>query len=156
MSYQDLSINTVVLFVGIPASGKSTFYHRYFSDSFARVNLDTLHTRSKEQSAIESCFANGKSFVVDNTNLTKEVRQKYISMAKSAGYRMVAYCFQSSTRDCLARNAERTGKAKVPNAIMASMARKLEPPDKSEGFDLIYSVCIADNEFVVKPMKEDC
>lgn len=32
---------TMIIIIGIQGSGKSTFYHKYLSDSYVRVNLDT-------------------------------------------------------------------------------------------------------------------
>ena len=64
------AVKTVIILIGIPASGKSTFCNEYFPE-FVRINLDTLKTRNKERLLIESCFADGKSFVVDNTNPTQ-------------------------------------------------------------------------------------
>jgi len=39
------TVKTVIILIGIPASGKSTFYERYFPE-FSRINLDTLKTRN--------------------------------------------------------------------------------------------------------------
>ena len=54
------SRRTIIILIGIPASGKTTFYQRYFKGSFEHINLDTLHTRNNEQQIIESCIADGK------------------------------------------------------------------------------------------------
>ena len=42
-----------VIFIGLQASGKTTFYRERFSD-LPHVNLDTLHTRNKERGLIDS------------------------------------------------------------------------------------------------------
>ena len=81
-----------ILFTGLQASGKTTFYGRYFQD-LVHVNLDTLHTRNKERLLIEACFASGRSFVVENTNPTREARAGYIDSAKGHGYRVIGYYF---------------------------------------------------------------
>ena len=56
-----------IIFIGIQASGKSTFYHNNFSE-FVHVNLDTLCTRNKENKLLNECIANERSFVVDNSS----------------------------------------------------------------------------------------
>ena len=114
MQNQNNTKKTAIIFVGIPASGKSTFYHQKFSENYEHINLDTLHTRSKEKAAVESCIENGKSFVVDNTNPTITDRQRYIPAAKAAGYWVECYFFQSVLNDCIARNGKREGKTRVP------------------------------------------
>ncbi|MBO9999751.1 MAG: hypothetical protein J7641_12245 [Cyanobacteria bacterium SID2] len=42
--------------------------------------------------------------------------------------------------DCLARNSQRTGRAKIPEVGVRSTYRKLEIPELSEGFDRLFSV----------------
>lgn len=76
-----MSEKTAIIFIGIQASGKSTFYHEQFA-AYTHINLDTLHTRNKENLLLQECVECGRSFVVDNTNPTKEDRQKYIRAAK--------------------------------------------------------------------------
>ena len=85
----------MILLIGIPGSGKSTFFQRKLAADHVRVNLDTLKTRNREARLIDACFAEGKSFCVDNTNLTLEERAKYISKAKARGWQVVGYFMKS-------------------------------------------------------------
>ena len=57
-----------IIFTGIQASGKSTFFKQHFRSGFVHINLDTLHTRNKEAAILEQCLQNRASFVVDNTS----------------------------------------------------------------------------------------
>ena len=75
-------IKKAIIFTGIQASGKSTFYHRRWAKEYVHINLDTLHTRNKENLLLEDCLRKGYSFVVDNTNPTAADREKYILRAK--------------------------------------------------------------------------
>ena len=143
-----------VLFMGIPASGKSTYYARYFPE-YVRINLDTLHTRNKEQTLLEACLLAGKPFVVDNTNPTKMDRQRYIAPAKAAGYQVEGYFFQSVVKDCVERNAQRTGKAKIPSVAVAAISNQLELPHMDDGFDKLYFVRMSDGGFIVEPWRDD-
>ena len=68
-----------IIFIGIQASGKSTFYHRMLEKKYVHINLDTLHTRNRERMLMEECLREGRSFVVDNTNPAVADREKYIS-----------------------------------------------------------------------------
>lgn len=131
---------TMVLMMGIQGSGKSTFYHNYLADSYVRVNLDTLKTRHQEEMLIVDCFKNGKSFAVDNTNPTKADRQRYISLAECFEYRIVGYFMESKLQDCIKRNDQRTGKAKIPAIAIAATSNKLQMPSYEEGFDELYFV----------------
>ncbi len=143
-----------ILFTGLQASGKTTFYQQRFSD-LTHVNLDTLHTRNKERILLDECFASGVSFVVDNTNPTRKDRERYISRAKENGYLVIGYYFQSSISACKERNGRRTGKALLPVSALAATHRILELPDWDESFDELYYVRIDDSGFVVEPWKTE-
>ena len=131
---------TVVILMGLQGSGKSTFYKLHLADDFVRVNLDSLKTRYKEKLLIEECITLQKSFAVDNTNPTRADRERYIAMAKEHGYHIVGYFMESKIKDCIARNALREGKARVPNTAIAATSNKLEIPSYEEGFDELYFV----------------
>nr|HML49186.1 AAA family ATPase [Clostridia bacterium] len=135
----------MILFTGIQATGKSEFYKRYFYKTHIRINLDMLKTRHREKILVEACIAAKQPFVVDNTNPTAVDRQRYIAPAKSAGFKVVGYVFQSSVRDALARNGAREGREKVPQAAVLATHRKLEPSEYGEGFDALYTVRIDEN-----------
>lgn len=78
----------LILFIGIPASGKSTFYHRVLEDlSLDYVSLDALGTQAREKSAFDAALAARRSVAVDNTNVTKALRAKYLAPAKAASRR---------------------------------------------------------------------
>ena len=145
---------TAVIFVGIQASGKTTFYNNNFQE-FTHINLDELHTRNKENLLLNECLEKGVSFVVDNTNPEKADREKYISAAKEHGYKIKGYYFRSSIRESIDRNSFREGKAKVPNQAIASTHNKLELPEYTEGFDELYYVYIENNEFMIQNWDED-
>lgn len=129
-----------MIMIGIQGSGKSTFYHKFLKDDFVRVNLDTLRTRHREKLLIEECVENKKSFAVDNTNPTRLDRERYIPLAKAAGYRIVGYFMQSKIRECIKRNNKRQGKERVPEGAIVSTSNKLEMPSYDEGFDELYFV----------------
>lgn len=144
---------TAIIFIGIQASGKSTFYQERFED-YVHINLDTLHTRNKEKLLLQECVESGCSFVVDNTNPTREDREKYIHAARDHGYHVQGYYFQSSVSDCIARNQNREGKARVPDQAVAATHRKLELPEYGEGFDELFYVRMEDGSFTVDEWKE--
>ena len=142
-----------ILFTGLQASGKTTFYRQFFSE-LVHVNLDTLHTRNKERLLLDECFASGVSFVVDNTNPTRADREKYISRAKENRYRIVGYYFESSVSACRERNSRRTGKACVPVSALAATHRIMEVPEWDEGFDELFYVQINEEDFVIQPWRK--
>lgn len=138
-----------IIFIGIQATGKSSFFKEQFFNSHVRINLDVLKTRNRERVWLESCFKTKQKFVVDNTNPSKTDRENYITQAKSAGFEVVGYYFESRIKAALARNATRTGKALVPEKGVLGCYSKLEKPSYQEGFDKLYFVRIVDHGFEI-------
>ena len=131
---------SIVILMGLQGSGKSTFYRTYLSDDFIRVNLDTLKTRHKESRLVGECIANGFNYAIDNTNPTKQDRERYILPAKAAGYRVIGYFMESKIKECIERNSKRQGAEKIPERAIAATSNKLEMPSYDEGFDELYFV----------------
>lgn len=145
----------MILFTGIQASGKTTFYKTHLEGIYEHISLDILHTRNKERIAIEECIKNGKSFVIDNTNPAKSDREKYISIAKQHDYQVIGYYFKSIINECVIRNEKREGKARVPGCAIANTSNKLELPDYDEGFDSIYYVYMENERFIVEEWRKE-
>jgi predicted kinase len=140
-----------IIFIGIQATGKSTFFLRRFFATHARINLDMLKTRNRERILLAACLEARQPFVIDNTNLTREARAYYISQAKAAGFEVTGYYFKSSLQAALERNRRRGGKSLIPEKGIFSSYRKLELPSFDEGFDQLFYVEIAeDGQFIVK------
>jgi predicted kinase len=132
-----------VIFVGVQGSGKSTFYRERFFDTHVRINLDMLRTRHREQLLLAASLAAKQSFVIDNTNPLPSDRARYIEPAREAGFRLVAYYFETSLADAIRRNKQRAGKQRIPVPAIAGTLRKLQAPKLEEGFDAVYQVTIS-------------
>jgi predicted kinase len=138
-----------VIFVGLPGAGKSTLYRKRFAATHVHVSKDlwpnAARREARQQQMIDKAFARGSSVVVDNVNATRGERAPLISIARARGARVVGYYFEVPTRVAVARNAARTGRAKVPNVAIFTAAKRLEPPSLAEGFDQLFRVEIADD-----------
>jgi predicted kinase len=145
-----------VLFVGMQASGKSTFYRERFYTTHLRINLDMLRTRHREKRFVDLCLETRLRFVVDNTNPTRADRQRYLEPARPAGFKVVGYYFQSCIEDCLRRNEQRPPAERIPVAGLLRVQRCLELPALEEGFDELHYVKIVDSGFVVEKWKDAC
>ena len=150
----DTATSTLVLFIGIPASGKTSFYRERFFPSHMYVSLDQVRTRSMEQELFDLILERGKNCVVDNTNIRREDRVRYIPAARARGYRVVGYYFESDLNGCLARNGKRSGKACVPDRAIRGKLAALEPPTRAEGFDEIFRVRLTEEGFQVEEYHE--
>ncbi len=141
-----------IIFCGIQATGKSTFYKHCFFNSHVRISMDLLRTRHREHRLLTLCLETQACFVVDNTNPTIADRQRYIGPAKQIGYRIVGYFFQSSTHAALIRNQQRPLAEQIPEKGILGTRGRLELPTYSEGFDEMHYVRISlDGTFVVEP-----
>lgn len=145
---------TIFILIGIQASGKSSFANRFLGNC-THISLDQLNTRRNEETALKVALLIMKeNCVIDNTNPTRQERQKYIDLGKKAGYKIVGLYFRSVIDECIKRNDKRFGKAKIPLKGLLATAKRLQQPALQEGFDELYYVKIENKEFVISKWDE--
>ncbi|WP_180035139.1 MULTISPECIES: AAA family ATPase [unclassified Acinetobacter] len=145
----------LIIFTGVQASGKSTFYMLNLYHSHLRINLDMLKTRHRENMIFEAGLASKTKMVIDNTNPNREARARYIQRAVDAGFEVIAYYFETDLDSTLKRNSFREGKAHIPEVGVRATYRKLQVPSQDEGFDQIFKIkIISHGEFSILPMHE--
>lgn len=125
-----------VILIGLPGAGKTSLYRQRF---------EATHRRIEDKRQLEAALASGASVVVDNTNPRRVDRAPLIARARAHGARVIGYYFDVATRAAVARNAARIGKDKVPNVAIFTVAKRLEPPARDEGFDELFRVTIAED-----------
>lgn len=138
----------LILMMGIPASGKSTFVARHLQN-FSRINLDNLRTREREDAMLHALFISEEDIVVDNTNVSPEEREKYFQLADQNGYMTVGIFMESILNDCLKRNAQREGDARIPDIGVEARAKNLVLPTSDEPFDYLFFAKMKDGDFEV-------
>ena len=144
----------IIIFIGIQATGKSTFYKDHFFDTHVRINLDMLKTNNREKLLISACLEGKQPFVIDKINHTIKSREKYITLAKENKFKAIAYYFQSKVADSIVRNDKRNNEQKIPEIAIKGTYNKLELPNYSEGFDKIFYVKINENKFIIEEWNE--
>jgi len=136
----------LVLFVGCPASGKSTFAKKHFVPSgYIHVNQDTLKTKEKCIKAAREAIGNGKSVVIDNTNPEPSTRSLYTSIAKENGISFRCFVFLTDVelahhlnfyREKITKGAVR----RVPDVGYNMFKSKFKEPTAGEGFAEIIKI----------------
>jgi predicted kinase len=133
-----------VLLVGLPGAGKSTYARRYFpshvyisKDAFAPSARDK---QRRQDAALRAALSSGRSAIVDNTNVTPADRAAIITIARELGAEVHGVYVEASTREAIARNEGRSGRAKVPKVAIFTCAKRLVPPSPEEGFDSLRTV----------------
>ena len=138
----------IILLIGLPASGKSTWaaaqgYHPLSSDEVRLLLADDINNQNIHQQVFETLryllkqrLALGRPVTcVDATHLTRWERNPYFEIAKGFKCDVEAVFFDVPLEVCLARNRLRT--RQVPEEALIALAQKLEPPDLAEGFSRI-------------------
>jgi predicted kinase len=133
----------LVILVGLPGSGKSTFAAERFP-SHTVVSRDRLPTHqrtpARQLALIAAALGRGESVVVDNTSPSVADRSPLVALGRRAGARVVACFFAPDVAGCRRRNAARQGTARVPDVAIFVAAKRLARPTHAEGFDEVEEV----------------
>jgi predicted kinase len=147
----------VILAIGLPGSGKSSWFKR---NNITPLSSDLLRALlfddATEQRFQDLVFSNLRSMLkarliarrplnyVDATNLTPHERHSWIKLAKDFGYEVQAVFFDVPVEVCLQRNQKRS--RVVAEDVMRRMAGKLKAPTFDEGFSKITVVKVKQKE----------
>jgi predicted kinase len=147
----------VVLAIGLPGSGKSSWFKRHNITPLSSDLLrQLLFDDATEQRFQDLIFSNLRSMLkarliarrpmnyVDATNLTTHDRHSWIKLAKDFGYEVQAVFFDVPVEVCRDRNQKRS--RVVSEEVMRRMAGKLKPPTFEEGFTKITVVRVKHKE----------
>ena len=148
-----------VIFVGLPASGKTTFYQQRLAATHRHISKDHWPTASnkdaRQAELIRSALSRGLSIAVDNTHPSLADRAPVITLARQHGARVVGYHFTATTREAVGRNRGREGKQRVPDVAIFTKAKRMVAPSPAEGFDELHAVSIRDDHtFDVHEIRE--
>jgi predicted kinase len=148
----------IVIAVGLPASGKSTYIKRNYKnhivvsndiivDKYAvqnKIDYNEAFERIGKSKIIQlgmkdfkKALKTGKNIILDNTNLTKSIRKQYLDL--SEGYKKIALIFKIGKKEMQKRLKGREGKT-IPDEVIEKMERSYEEPTKLEGFDEMIKI----------------
>ena len=131
----------VIILVGHPGCGKSTWAKQYY-DQLLHIDGDSLHTSARVAKAVGAGLQQGRNVIVDATNVTLERRRDIILQAQRYQALVYGVVFRVPLTTCMERSKKREseGGVHIPSvAFWTSNSRYVEPT-LEEGFTFIGSV----------------
>jgi len=118
----------LVILIGLPGAGKTTFYRERFAATHVHVSKDlwpnAAGREARQRRAIDEALAAGSSVVVDNTNPSAADRAALMELARARNARVIGYFFDVSTRAAVASCESTTPllRAVVPDVNLMNAA----------------------------------
>lgn len=144
------------MMIGTPGVGKSYYIEQHKTPGMLVISRDKIRFSmledgdeyfSKEKAVynefinqINMAIERGESFYVDQTSLNRASRNKLFSRLKIKPTYITAIYLKSSLDKILEQNAQRTGRAYVPEDAVINMYNSIEEPKLEEGFDEIWTI----------------
>jgi predicted kinase len=141
----------IVVLVGLPGSGKSTWIdenrlpalssdkiRHLLSDDEENQNVNRLVFNTMRYLLRQRLAAGAQTTYIDSTNLSLWERRSWIRFAEQHDCDVEAVYFDTPLETCLTRNAARA--RKVPPEVVQTMARRLVAPSLAEGFSKVKVV----------------
>ena len=112
----------IVIFVGMPGSGKSSYYNKYLTDHI-NIEQDKLITRQKVLKQLNISLKTGDSIVINATNPSQEDREEFYKKALEHNYKItVLYFLINGT------GFNKLREKPVPTIVYHKYFKKLDPP----------------------------
>jgi len=143
----------IILFVGYPCLGKTTFFRRFFEPAgYMHVNQDTLKTRSKCARIVRDILQSELSCAVDNTNRDRATRKVYVDLAREFNVPIRCFIFTGSIELAWHNNlyrafnlsppltAKEPARKLLPYSAFTSFLQNYEEPCSDEGYSEIKRI----------------
>lgn len=132
----------LIIMVGMPGSGKTSYVLKHLRNTHIRLNLDTIKNRDKERSLFFACLAARVNIVIDNTNMSREERARFLPFAIACGYTTCVVYIDVPVEVCRERSTQRVTNERrnpIPDKAFNGMISRFQMPDKDlEAFDFLY------------------
>jgi predicted kinase len=152
MTNPSLRVPSLIILVGPPGSGKSTWakqngrgaVHVSQDDLIDAISPDGFdHIYRPVYCAAEDAIARealeqGHTVIVDRTNRTCAHRHRWLEIAREADCPVVALTMRASFSLCRERNRQRQDQRRLSEERMERMIAAFEPVRPDEGFTAIF------------------
>ena len=147
---------TLIMLCGCPGSGKSTWTQQYKENKkVVIISRDEIRFRlvseneeyfSKENqvfnifiSEINKALQDTEHniIIIDATHISRKSRAKVLNRLNLSNITLEAITFHPSLNECLERNKQREGRARIPDSAIINMYKNYQKPEHIEGFDTI-------------------
>lgn len=139
-----INLPNLIMLIGAPCSGKTTLsleFIKKYPTQIIHLNQDELGKKTCE----EVFLAKSKSsstIILDRCNATKKERNEWIKSANDKN--IIAIYFDIGLEECIKRVVKRknhpTLSGEGGSKIIQDLYKKMEKPDKTEGFKNIYEI----------------
>ena len=131
----------IIILVGLPGSGKSTICAKY--PNYVRVSQDE-QGKDGHKVVFHKAISEGKDVIIDRVNFNKDQRNRYLKVAKQAGYRTTIIRLTAKADECINRLMNRTNHPNL-NGSDPELCKKvvnmfdgmMVEPDQTEADEII-------------------
>lgn len=134
-----IQILTLVIMIGYPGSGKSTWCKKNLP-SYSYVSRDVQKDMKKCVLKCKQELQDGNNVVIDNTNYSIEMREKFISIANEECAQCVAVHINTSMNQSQTWNDTREKENRVPTIVFYKYRKNFQSPTIDEGFDEVFVI----------------
>lgn len=135
----------VIVMVGVQGSGKTVFCQDNLEPAgYEMISRDVIGTWQKCVERLSECLKAGKKAVIDNTNGSKEMRQRYINAARKFNVKCRCFIMTTSWKHAQHNIAFRelidSKHSKINQMVLNTYKKNFEEPTLDEGFSEIVRV----------------
>lgn len=168
MANPPLAVPCLIVLVGPPASGKSTWAKRNgrgavhvsqddLIDAISPDGFDHIYRpvyRAAEDAVARAALEHGNTVIVDRTNRTRAHRCRWLAIARDADCAAIAVTMGASFSLCRERNRRRQDVRRLTEERMERMIAAIEPVRPDEGFTAIFDDSATVSEIMGSLRKE--
>lgn len=126
----------LVVFVGMPGSGKTLYYEEFLSSTHILISRDILKTKQRVLKELEKELTKGRSIAIDNTSPSQEDREVFYKLAQTYGYKIkVLYMLHNGTG-----YNELRGEDRVPTIAYHIYFKNMVPPTEQNTPGELYKI----------------